>query len=71
MGQHRVVSTHENPTIRVNTDPTYLLNRSRFLNPNTTHLLNRSVVLTCLSKYKKIKKETNKYFFNIKFKINK
>ena len=51
--QIRVVLTHEYPTIWVNTNLTCLLNGSRFLNPNTTHLLNELVVSTCLSKRKK------------------
>ena len=65
--QIRVVLTHEYSTIYVNTNPACLLNGSRFLNPNTTHLLNGSVVSSCLSdfikmKKKIIKKQTNKYF---------
>ena len=39
---------------------TYLLNESKFLNPNMTYLLNRSVVSTCLSNFIKIKKIKNK-----------
>ena len=68
------MSTHEYPTIWVNTNPTCLLNGLRFLNPNMTYLLNGLVVSTCLSNFIKMKKkimkkQTNKYF-NIKFKIN-
>ena len=64
----RVVSTHEYLVIWVNTNPTCLLNGSRFLNPNTNNLLNGSIVLTCLldiikMKRKKFKKkQTKKYF---------
>ena len=60
----RVVSTHEYPTIYVNTNPTYLLNGSRFLNPNTTHLLNESVVSTCLSDFIKKKISINQIDMN-------
>ena len=49
---------------------TYLLNESKFLNPNMTYLLNRSVVSTCLSNFIKIKKIKKKYIFNIKFRTN-
>ena len=75
--QVRVVSTHEYPTIRINTNPTYLLNGSRFFNPNMTHLLNRLAVSTYLSDFIKMKRkknyEKNKQIniFNIKFRINK
>ena len=63
----RIVSTHEYSTIWVNTNPTCLLNRSKFLNPNMTYLLNGSIVSTCLSYFMKMKKkimkkQTNKYF---------
>ena len=63
----RVVSIHEYSTIWVNTNPTCLLNELRFLNPNTTYLLNRPIVSTCLldfikMKKKIMKKQTNKYF---------
>ena len=51
--QIRVVLTHEYLIIWVNTNLTCLLNGSRFLNPNTTHLFNELVVSTCLSKRKK------------------
>ena len=54
--QVRVMSTHDYPTIWINTNPTCLLNRSRFINRNTTHLLNGSIVLTCLSDFIKKKK---------------
>ena len=54
--QVRVVSTHKYLTIWVNPNLTCLLNRLRFLNPNTTHLLNGSVILTCLSYFIKMKK---------------
>ena len=55
-----VVSTHKYSTIStiwVNTNPTHLLNRFKFLNSNTTCLLNRLVVLTCLSDFVKVKKK--------------
>ena len=55
----RVMSTHEYSTIWVNFNPTCLLNESGFFNPNTTHLLNRSVVLTCLLDFIKIKAYLN------------
>ena len=54
--QVRVVSTHTYLTIWVNTNPACLLNGSRFLNPNMTHLLNGSIVSTCLSDFIKMKK---------------
>ena len=61
-----IVSTHKYLTIYVNTNPTCLLNELRFLNPNTTHLLNGLVVSIYLSDFIKIKKkfmkkQTNKY----------
>ena len=52
----RVVSTHEYLIIWVNPNSTCLLNGSRFLNPNRTHLLNESIVSTCLSDFIKINK---------------
>ena len=55
--QIRVVLTLEYPTIWVNTNRTCLLNGSRFLNPNTTHLLNELVVSTCLLNFIKKKKK--------------
>ena len=50
------MSTHVYPIIWVNTNSTCLLNESRFLNPNTTYLLNGLVVSTCLSNFIKMKK---------------
>jgi len=50
----RVMSIHEYSTIWVNTNLTYLLNGSRFFNPSITHLLNKLIVLTCLSDFIKI-----------------
>ena len=41
----------------LNTNPTRLLNGLRFLNPNMIHLLNRSIVLTFLSDFIKMKKK--------------
>ena len=64
-----VSSAHEYTTIWVNTDPTCLLNKSRFLNLNMTYLLNGLIVSTCLSDFIKMKKQTNKYL-NIKSKTN-
>ena len=75
----RVVLTNEYSTIWVNTNPTRSLNRSKFLNPNTTYLLNRLVVSTHLSDFIKAKKITNfsinqidlnyeKKNFNMKFR---
>ena len=71
-----VVSTHEYPTIWVNINPTCLLNGSKFLKPNMTHLLNGSVMSTCLlnvikMKKKKLLKNKQTNIFNIKFKTNK
>ena len=63
-----VVSTHEYPTIWVNTNLTCLLSRSIFLNSNMTHLLNRLIVSTCLSYFIKMKKKKKKS--NIKFRTN-
>ena len=67
-----VVSTYDYPTIWVNTNPTCLLNESRFFNSNKIHLLNGLVVLTCLSDFikmkKKIMKKQKNIFFNIKFR---
>ena len=65
--QDRVMSTHERLTIWVNTNPICLLNELRFLNSNTTHLLNELVKSSCLSDFIKIekkitKKQTNKFF---------
>ena len=54
-----VVSTHEYPTIWVNINPTCLLNGSKFLKPNMTHLLNGSVMSTCLLDVIKMKKKKN------------
>ena len=70
--QVHIMSTHEYLTIWVNTNPTCLLNGSRFLNPNTTYLLKKSVMLTCLSNFIKMKKKTNKQIniFNIKLRTN-
>ena len=76
-----VVSTHEYPTIWVNTNSAFLLNGSRFLNLNKTHLLNRSIMSICLSNFMKMKKKisinqiellkTKKInIFNIKFRTN-
>ena len=55
-----VVSTNEYLTIWVNFNLTCLLNRSKFLNSNTTHLLNGLVVSTCLSDFIKTKRK-NKF----------
>ena len=60
----RFVSTHEYSAIQINTNPTCLLNRSRFLNPNMTRLLNGSIVSTCLLDFIEMKKKIIK-------KINK
>ena len=49
--QVRVMPSHEYWTIWVNPNSTCLLNRLRFLNPNTTHLLNGSVLSTLLSDF--------------------
>ena len=51
-----VMSINEFSTIWVNTNLTHLLNESRFLNPNTTCLLNGLVVSTNLSDFIKVKK---------------
>ena len=51
-----VTSTNEYSTICVNINPIRLLNGSRFTNPNTTCLLNGSVMLTHLSNFIKAKK---------------
>ena len=63
----RVMSTYEYLTICVNINLIRLLNTSRFINPNTTCLLNRSIVSIYLlyfikMKKKIMKKKTNKYF---------
>ena len=57
--QIRVMLAYEYSTIWVNANLTCLLNRSEFLNPNITHLLNGSIVLICLLDfiYKKNKKK--------------
>ena len=55
----RIVLTNEYSTIWVNTNPTCLLNRSKFLNFNTTCLLNESVVSIHLSDFIKVKKKKN------------
>ena len=49
------------------------LNGSRFINPNTTHLLNKSVVSTCLLNFIKMKKKNYEKkkqisIFNIKLR---
>ena len=64
-----VVSTHKYSTIStiwVNTNPTHLLNGSRFINPNTTCLLKKLVMLTRFSDFIKAKKKKkNIYIYNI------
>ena len=65
----RVMPTHKYPTIWVNTNSIYLLNESRFSNPNTTYLLNKSVVLTCLSNFIKTKKKKNIYIYILSTKF--
>jgi len=52
-----VVLIHEYSTIWVDTNPIRLLNGLRFLNPNTTFLLNGLVVLTHLLDFIKTKKK--------------
>ena len=52
-----VVSTNEYSTIWVNIDPTHILNESKFFNPNTTYLLNKSVLSIHLSDFIKVKKK--------------
>ena len=51
------MSTHECLTIWVNTNPICLLNELRFLNSNTTYLLNELVKSPCLSDFIKIEKK--------------
>ena len=46
--QIRIVSTNEYSTILINTNLTRLLNELRFLNPNMTYLLNRTIMSTHL-----------------------
>ena len=53
----RVVSTNKYSTIWVNIKLTRLLNGSRFLNPNTTCLLNQLVVSTRLSDFVETKQK--------------
>ena len=53
----RVVSTYEYSTIWVNHNLTCLLNELGFFNLNTIHLLNGSVISTCLSDFIKTKKK--------------
>ena len=60
----RVVSTHKYSTIWVNPNPTCLLNGSGILNPNTIHLLNELVVLTCLSDFIKMKRKKTNFSIN-------
>ena len=67
--QVRVMFTHDYPTIGINTNPTCLLNGSRFLNRNTTHLLNWSIVLTCLSDFIQKKKILVMNFSKMKMKF--
>ena len=52
-----VMLTYEYPIIWVNTNSICLLNGLRFFNPNMTHLLNGSIVSTCLSNFIKMKKK--------------
>ena len=63
------MSTHDYSTIWINTNPTCLLNGSRFLNRNTTHLLNWSIVLTCLSDFIQKKKILVMNFSKMKMKF--
>ena len=66
-----VVSNHKYPSIWVDTNSTCLLNESRFLNPNMTHLLNEAVMSTYLSNFIKMKKKNVYiYIYNIKFRTN-
>ena len=51
-----VMSTYAYLTICVNINLIHLLNTSRFINPNTTCLLNRSIVSTRLFDFIKGKK---------------
>ena len=55
--QDHVMLTYERLTIWVNTNPICLLNELRFLNSNTTHLLNELVKSPCLSDFIKIEKK--------------
>ena len=55
----RVVSTHGYSIIWVSPNWTCLLNELGFFNPNTIHLLNGSVISTCLSNFIKTKKKKN------------
>ena len=66
-----VMSTHKYPTIWVNTNQTCLLNRSRFFNCNTTYLLNRLIMSTCLSDFihQKKKKFLVQNFSKMKMKF--
>ena len=52
--------TYERLTIWVNINPICLLNELRFLNSNTTHLLNELVKSSCLSDFIKIEKNNYK-----------
>ena len=71
------VFTYEYPTIWVNTNPTCLLNKSRFIDSNTTHLLNGSVFIKFYQNEKKnnntnqidMNYEKNYYYFNINSKL--
>ena len=62
----RVMLAYEYSTIWVNANLTCLLNRSEFLNPNITHLLNGSIVLIYLLDfiYKKNKKKKTNFSIN-------
>jgi len=59
--QVRVMSTNKYSTIWINTNPTRLLNELRFLNPNMTYLLNRSIVSTHLSYFIQKKKQQQQF----------
>ena len=58
--QVHVMSTYEYSIICVKTNPTRLLNELGFLKPNTTYLLNKSVISTRLPSFIKAKKRKEK-----------
>ena len=55
-----VIHVHILGTIWVDTNLTYLLNRSKFINPNMTCLLNGSLMSARLSYFIKAKKKYKK-----------
>ena len=53
------MSSRKYSTIWIDTNPTYLLNESGFLNPNTIFLLNGTFMPSCLSKFIETRRKKN------------